>query len=193
MRASASLASDHFRLLGPRLPTDAPLLAPAKVSSWRTSLDALGWTIDTVAMVICLTSAKLLQLSLLLEAWPPARAVASEYELRSSMGKLLHVSEVVLPGKSFVRRIINQLGMSPIRPWDERFGVSGVGKGRRKLRACVRLGPEFHDDISFLEDGSGRPSGLVGKLHTCQCGSREFDSSQSRICVLSFVTESVGT
>ena len=65
------------------------------------------------------------------------------------MGKLLNVSEVVRPGKVFVRRTINQLGMSPVRPWDERFGVSGVGKGRRKLRACVRLGPEFHDDISF--------------------------------------------
>ena len=39
--------------------------------------------------------------------------------------------------------------MSPVRPWGERFGLSGAGKGRRKLRACVRLGPEFHDDISF--------------------------------------------
>ena len=39
-----------------------------------------------------------------------------------------------------------------------------------------------------------RPSGLliVGKLHICYYGSREFDSYQSRICVLSFVTESVG-
>ena len=109
----------------------------------------LGWTIDTVAMVICLTSAKLLQLRILLEAWPPSRTVASEYELRSLMGKLLHVSEVVRPGKCFVRRIINQLGISPVRPWDEQFGVSGAGKGRRKLRACVHLGPEFHDDISF--------------------------------------------
>ena len=99
-------------------------------------------------MVISLTSAKLLQLSIFLEVWPPARAVASEYELRSLMGKLLHVSEVQ-PGFFFVRRIINQLRMSPVRPWNERFGVSGVGKGRRKLRACVRLGPEFHDDISF--------------------------------------------
>ena len=95
MRASASLASVHFRLFGPPLPTDPPLLAPAKVSSWSTSLDVLGWTIDTIAMVFSLTSAKLLQLSLLLEAWPPARAVASEYELRSLMRKLLHVSEVV--------------------------------------------------------------------------------------------------
>ena len=87
--------------------------------------------------MISLTSAKLLQLGVLLEAWPPARAVASEYELRSLMGKLLHVSEVVRPDLFFIRRVINQLGMSPVRPWDERFGVSGVGKGRRKLRACV--------------------------------------------------------
>ena len=149
MRASASLASDHFRLFGPRLPTDLLLLAAAKVFSWSNLLDVLGWTIDTVAMVISLTSVKLLQLSLLLEAWPPARAVASEYELRSLMGKLLHVSEVVRPGKFGVGRIINQLEMSPVRPWDERFGVADVGKGRRKLRACVRLGPEFHDGISF--------------------------------------------
>ena len=109
----------------------------------------LGWAIDTVAMVISLTSAKLLQLSLLLESWPPARAVASEYELRFLMGKRLHVSEVVRPDSFFVRRIVNQLGMSPVRPWNEQFGVSGVGKGRRTLRACVRHGLEFHDDISF--------------------------------------------
>ena len=74
----------------------------------------LGWTIDTVAMVISLTPAKLLQLSILLEAWPPARAVASEYGLRSLMDKLSHVSEVIRPGNFFVRRIINQLGMSPV-------------------------------------------------------------------------------
>ena len=149
LRASASLASDHFRLFGSRLPTDPPLLAPAKVSSWSTSLDVLGWTIDTVTMVISLTSAKLLQLRILLEAWPPSRTVASERELRSLMGKLLHVSEVVRPGKFFVRRIINQLGMSPVRPWGERFGLSGAGKGHRKLRACVRLGPEFHMTFRF--------------------------------------------
>ena len=41
-------------------------------------------------------------------------------------------------------------------------------------------------------DVARRPSSLVGNLH-CLCGSREFDSSQSRICVLSSVTGSVGT
>ena len=35
---------------------------------------------------------------------------------------------------------------------------------------------------------------LAGKIsNTCLSGSREFDFNQSRICVLSFVTESVGT
>ena len=45
-------------------------------------------------------------------------------------------------------------------------------------------------DANFI---TRRPNGLVGNLHTCWCGSREFDSYQSKICVLSYVTESVGT
>ena len=45
----------------------------------------------------------------------------------------------------------------------------------------------------MILEAARRPSGLVGKLHICQYGSREFDSYQGRICVLFFVTESVGT
>ena len=53
----------------------------------------------------------------------------------------------------------------------------------------------FDEWLTVLELCSSprRPSGLVGNLHICLCGSREFDYYQSRICVLSFVTESVGT
>ena len=103
----------------------------------------LGWTIDTVAMVISLTSAKLLELSPLLEAWPPTRTVASEYELRSLMGKLLHVSEVVRPGKLFDQRIINHMGMSPVLPWDERFGVCVWARG------AVSCAPAYASARSF--------------------------------------------
>ena len=39
----------------------------------------------------------------------------------------------------------------------------GVGKGRRKLRACVRLGPEFHDDISFWRMVVQRALGPEGR------------------------------
>ena len=45
----------------------------------------------------------------------------------------------------------------------------------------------------YLVIAHRRPSGLVVNLHTCQRGSREFGSYQSRICVRSFVTEGVGT
>ena len=33
------------------------------------------------------------------------------------------------------------------------------------------------------------PCGLVGSLHTCQCGSREFNSCKSRIFIPAFVAE----
>lgn len=64
------------------------------------------------------------------------------------MGKLLHVVAVEMLCKYFVRLIINQPGMPPVRPCDEWLGMSGAGKGRGTLRASVPLGSEFHDDIS---------------------------------------------
>ena len=164
MKASASIASDHFHLFGPRLPTDPPLLAPANVSSLSTSLDVLGWTIATVTMVISLTSAKLLRLSLLLEAWPPARAVASEYELRSLVGKLLHVSEVVRPAKTF--RSAYHLSTSWGCPLFD-LGTSGLGY-RVWARGVVSSAPayasarSFYDDISFWRMAVQRALGPEG-------------------------------
>ena len=60
--ASASLASDHFRLFSNRRETDPPLLAARKVTSWDTKLELLRWEIDTVVMTITLPPAKLAQL-----------------------------------------------------------------------------------------------------------------------------------
>ena len=60
--ASASLVSDHFRLFGNRAPTDPPLLSKHKISHWDTQLKVLGWEIDSVAMTISLTKAKVAKL-----------------------------------------------------------------------------------------------------------------------------------
>ena len=103
MRASQSMGSDHGRLLGERRVGEPPLLAPEKVSWWHTRLEALGWTIDTIAMTISVPPAKLVQVRELLARWPADRRTASEPELRSSMGRLLHVCEAVRPGKKIVR------------------------------------------------------------------------------------------
>ena len=133
LRASQSLGSDHGRLLGARKSGEPPLLAPAKVSSWHTRLEVLGWVLDTVAMTISLPQAKLTQLRELLAKWPGDRRIASESELRSLMGKLLHVCEVVRPGKFFVRRMLNQLGMPPVKAWHKRFRGAGGGDNRRRV------------------------------------------------------------
>ena len=93
-------------------------------------------------MVISLTSAKLLQLSLLLEVWPPARAVASEYELRSLMGKLLHVSEVQ-PGFFLFGVSLTSCGC-PL--FD--LGTSGLGY-RVWARGAVSSAPAYASAPSF--------------------------------------------
>ena len=85
--ASASLASDHFRLFSNRRETDPPLLAARKVTSWDTKLEVLGWEIDTVDMTITVPPAKLGQLRDLLRQGPNDRVSASEVELRSLTGK----------------------------------------------------------------------------------------------------------
>ena len=62
LRASQSLGSDHGRLLGARHGGEPTLLATAKVSSWRTRLEVLGWMPDTVNMTIYLPQTKLTHL-----------------------------------------------------------------------------------------------------------------------------------
>ena len=132
-RAWQSIGSDHDRLLGARQASEPPLLSPGKVSSWHTRLEVLGWVIDTVSMTISLAQTELTQLRELLAKWPNDRRVASESDLRSLMGKLLHVCEVVRPEMFFVRRMLNQSGCPPYRPGTSDFGFRKGGAGRRRV------------------------------------------------------------
>ena len=138
----------------------------------------LGWTIDRVAITISLPLTKLVQLRQLLSRWPADRRVPSESELRSLMGKLLHVCELVRPGNIFVRRMLNQLGLPPVpagadEPWGSRGGK----------RARIRLGREFHDGLSFwrlLVDKAGGPGGAGSLEPPCWvfiCNTRHARSS----------------
>ena len=106
----------------------------------------LGWLIDTVAMTIAVPQEKIMRLRALLDEWPGSRREASVKEVRALLGKLLHLSEVVRSGKFFVRRILNQLGLEPLKAGDadNRFGVGG-----RRRRGVVHLTHEFHADLDF--------------------------------------------
>lgn len=146
LRATRSFASDSFRLFGSRDAGEPPLSAPEKTTSWDTCMDMLGWSIDTVAMTISVPQEKVVHLRALLDEWPADRRVAPIKEARSLLGKLLHLSEVVRPGKFFVRRILNQLGLAPLKAREANEGVVVGSKHRREF---VRLSREFHDDLAF--------------------------------------------
>ena len=147
LQESTSLANDHFRLFGERSPGDPPLLASRKVSCWDSRLEVLGWDLDTVRMTISVTPAKLLR------KWPASRSHASEAEVRSLIGKLLHLCEVVRPGKFFVGRMLNQLGLTPSQRWQDKWQSKlATSRGARASAGgggCIWLGPEFHTDVEF--------------------------------------------
>ena len=147
IRASQSFASDSFRLFGSRSGGEPPLFAREKITSWDTRMEMLGWMIDTVAMTISVTQERVVQLRALLAQWPAERRAAPVKEVRSLLGKLLHLCEVVRPGKFFIRRILNHLGLAPLGAG----GETGAGfvVGRKQRQGHVRLGREFHDDLAF--------------------------------------------
>ena len=105
---------------------------------------------DTRAMTVSVPAAKLLALRETLTQWPAERTVASEKELRGLIGRLLNLSEITRPGRYFIRRLLNQLGMQPIQA--NRFAS---GSGARPIRS----GPDFQADVDFWRltvDGSLR-------------------------------------
>ena len=65
-----------------------------------TRLCVLGWDIDNVAMTISVPLEKLERLGDTLNEWSRDRVVASEEELRSLIGRLLYLGEVVRSGNT---------------------------------------------------------------------------------------------
>ena len=87
--ASASLASDHIRWFGPGEADATPILAPKKSTDWDTTVDLLGFTVNTHALSIAVTEGKTAAIRLTLEQeWPPTRKQTSAQEVLSVVGKL---------------------------------------------------------------------------------------------------------
>lgn len=62
-------------------------------------MEVLGWDIDTTTLTISLPEAKTLHLQNMLLDWPTSRKPALESNVRAVTGTLLHVCEIVRPGK----------------------------------------------------------------------------------------------
>ena len=138
------------------------MFAREKTTSWDTRMEMLEWTLDTVSMTISVTQEKVAQLRALLVEWPADRRVATDKEVRSLLGKLLHLYDVVRPRKFFVCHILDQLRLAPLKAGEG--AGNGFSVGGKQRRGCVRLSREFHDDLVFwrivIEMATG-PNGIT--------------------------------
>ena len=111
-----------------------------KVFGPSTSLEFLGFLVDSIAMEIRLPEAKLHQLKHILQSWV-SRKSCSKRELLSLIGSLQHASAVVKPGRGFLRRMID------------------LSKRSMHLDAVLRLNAEFRADLhwwaTFIESWNG--------------------------------------
>ena len=91
--ASVSLASDHIRLFGPGEAGATPILAPKKSTDWDTTVNLLGFTVNTHILRISVMEGKIAAIRLTLEQlWPLARKQASAQEVLSVAGKLWNLT-----------------------------------------------------------------------------------------------------
>ena len=85
-------------------------LALEKIVGPLTLLTFLGVEIDTNALVLQLPEEKLTALRSLIASWK-GRRWCLKSELQSLVGKLQHACKVVRPGRSFLRRVFELLGV----------------------------------------------------------------------------------
>ena len=101
--AMKSLASDCFRLFGPRGPRDPSLLEAHNIVGGKTRLEVLGWILDTDKLTIFLPPRKSSELRQVLVDWPHFRHSVTCKQIAELTNFLLHASVAVHPGK-FLRK-----------------------------------------------------------------------------------------
>ena len=80
-------------------------LAPEKCEGPQTCLEYLGFELDTIKGEIRLPEEKLQGLETLLQSWEGKKS-CTKHELDSLIGQLQHATNVIKPGRSFLRRMI---------------------------------------------------------------------------------------
>ena len=83
-------------------------VAIEKLEGPTTCLEFLGFEADSAAMVIRLPARKLVERRELLRQWQ-GKKVCTRRELESVVGKLSHAAQVVVPGRTFLRRLFELL------------------------------------------------------------------------------------
>ena len=153
---SASLASDYVRLFGPGEAGETPILAPKKSSDWNTTLEFLGFVINSHTLQISVPPEKARAIKTTLENdWPRDRHSATAQEVFSIAGKLWNLTYVVRAGKYFVWRLLRLTGLHSTRSKNQSHSVE--------------LGREFHDDLDFWRWAIDEELLITGKPLTAPC------------------------
>ena len=130
-------------------------VAQGKLEGPTTQLEFLGFELNSDEMVVRLPQRKLTELRALLRQWQ-GKKQCRRRELESLVGKLAHASRVVIPGRTFTRRMFELLG--------------GIRQGHHR----VRLNESFRSDLlwwlTFMEDWNGmslirEPTGAHQSAH----------------------------
>ena len=103
-RVIESLASDHFRLLGPHGSRDPPLLKAHKILGRSTRLEVLGRVLDTDKLTIFLPCRKSSKLRQILADWPNSRHSATCKQIVD--GFLIACVGGGTPWEVFVQRLL---------------------------------------------------------------------------------------
>ena len=90
-------------------------LASKKCEGPQTCLEYLGFELDTIKGEIRLPEEKLQRLETLLQSWDGKKS-CTKHDLDSLIGQLQHATNVMKPGRSFLRRMI-VLAKLAQKPW----------------------------------------------------------------------------
>ena len=182
--ASASLASDHIRLFRPG-EAGAPILAPNKSTEWDTTVDLLGFTVNTHTLRISVTEGNIAAIRLTLkQEWPPTRKQASAQEVLSVAGKLWNLTYVVRAGRYFVWQLLAFTGLHK------------NARTKERTRRVVDLGGKFYNDIAFWKWAIDQQLVRKGESlcapiyeHTMQAPARRYYSNASFTAIGGFCPE----
>ena len=135
--ASVSLESDCVRHFGQGEDGMTPILAPKKTTDWETTIDALGFTVNSHDPENTYFSASKNRSN----KNTAGRSLACQYtpgrgEGGSVAGKLLHLTYVARAGKYFAWRLLRLTGLHDVHDGKEQNHIA-------------RLGRELHADLLF--------------------------------------------
>ena len=133
---SASLASDYVRRFGQGDPGATPILAPKKSSNWNTTLEFLGFVINSHTLEISVTTKKAQVVkTALVDDWPRCRWRATAQGVFRFAGKLWNLTYVIRAGKYFVWRLLRLTDLHT--------------RTAKKQSHSVEPGRDFHYDLDF--------------------------------------------